>query len=103
MSQSASQPGLWNFGGLSARELARRLWRGYSEHQISAFSAQFEFYAMLALAPMLILVIAAIAHQPLEGMLGALERVLGDALPESSYRVLENQLRDLYGEGTPRW
>ena len=96
MPQSSTRIGLWRLGGLSFKELAARLWRGYNDHQISALAAQFAFHAMLALAPTLILLIAGLSRLPMKGLLRWLKQAMGNALPESSYQVLHAQIQDLY-------
>ncbi|MBI5757744.1 MAG: YihY/virulence factor BrkB family protein [Planctomycetales bacterium] len=55
---------LWRFGGLSPWRLLFLAIKGYRESQNDARSAQFAYYSLLALAPLLILLIAAVAHLP---------------------------------------
>lgn len=48
----------WNWGGLSARELAARTWKAMDQHDTLNQAAVVAFYAMLSLVPMLGLVLA---------------------------------------------
>jgi membrane protein len=48
----------WNWGGLSARELAVRTWKAMDQHDTLNQAAVVAFYAMLSLVPLLGLVLA---------------------------------------------
>jgi membrane protein len=48
----------WNWGGLSARELALRTWKAMDQHDTLNQAAVVAFYAMLSLVPLLGLVLA---------------------------------------------
>jgi membrane protein len=48
----------WNWGGLSARELARRTWQEMDKHGTLDRAAVVAYYAMLALVPLIGLVLA---------------------------------------------
>jgi membrane protein len=84
-------------GGLTIGELVRRSLRGYRQHQLDARSAQFAFYAMLALAPLLIVVIAILARLPLHGaqVLASFREAIGAGMPESVYSLIERQIEDI--------
>ena len=57
---------LWRFGGLSGFQLLREPVHGFRLNQLDARSAQFAYYSMLALAPLLIVLIASVVQLPLE-------------------------------------
>ena len=52
---------LWKFGGLTPWQLIVRSWLGYRRNHFDGYSARFAYYSMLALFPLLILLIAALA------------------------------------------
>lgn len=82
-------------GGLTPWQLLKRSAQGWQDHQLSAKSAQFAYYSMLALVPLLILTIAAIARLPLAGTLDSFERLLRRALPPDAFVLVETQIRDI--------
>ena len=89
-------------GGLSLWELSKRTYLEYSRNQLAAKSAQFAYYSILALAPLLILTIAGIAQLPLTGVLGGFLRLLKQGLPADAYTLVEHQIFDLQGHTTGR-
>jgi len=86
---------LWRFGGLSVWQLIVRSWRGYRDNHFGGYSAQFAYYSMLALFPLLILLIAAIARLPLSGVLENSLDAAHRALPEDVSNLLQRQVRDM--------
>lgn len=89
-------------GGLSLWELVKRTYLEYSRNQLAAKSAQFAYYSILALAPLLILTIAGIAHLPVVGILGAFLKLLKQGLPTDAYNLVEHQIADIQGHTTGR-
>jgi membrane protein len=90
----------WQFGGLSPWQVVVRSWRGYSHNRFNGRSAQFAYYSMLSLFPLLILVIAAIARLPLAGVLENALDAAQRALPQNTSRLLEQQVRDIQAHST---
>jgi len=89
-------------GGLSLWELAKRTYLEYSRNQLAAKSAQFAYYSIFALAPLLILTIAGLAHLPIAGVLTGFLRLLNQGLPTDAYNLVEDQILDLQGHTTGR-
>src|SRR5262245_22770314 len=85
---------LWRLGGLAPGQLLRRSVNGFREHQLDARSAQFAFYAMLAIAPLLIVIIAIVAQFPIQGaqVLDSFRHTVGAGMPDSVYRLIERQI-----------
>ena len=48
----------WNWGGLSAKELAKRTWAAIDQHETLNQAAVVAFYAMLSLVPLLGFILA---------------------------------------------
>jgi len=86
---------LWQFGGLSIGQLARQAITGYRKNQFDARSAQFAFYSMLALAPLLIVIIACVAQLPLEGVLDSFLKAVGVGMPQSVAQLIRRQVEDI--------
>ena len=93
---------LWRFGGLSIWQLMVRSFRRYRANQFDGSSAQFAYYSMLALFPLLILLIAAVARLPFAGVLDNALDAAQLALPEEIYQLLERQIRDIQARSTVR-
>jgi membrane protein len=91
---------LWQFGGLSLWQLAVRSVRGYGENHFGGYSARFAYYCMLALFPLLILLIAAIAHLPISGVLENSLDAARRALGEDISAVLRRQVHDIQSHST---
>jgi membrane protein len=90
----------WNLGGLRFHQVAVRAVHGFREHHLDARSAQFAYYAMLFIAPLLILLIAAFAQLPLEGEIESLTETTDRALPTGADRVLLRQIEDIQKHST---
>jgi membrane protein len=91
---------LWRFGGLSPWELAVRSVKGYRANHFDARSAQFAYYSMLALFPLLILLIAAVALLPLSGVIENSLDAAKDAFAENTYELLARQVQDIREKST---
>jgi len=87
--------GLWRCGGLSLRKLVVRAFEGYRVSQLDARSAQFAYYSVLALAPLLIVIIAGVAHLPLEGVLESFLDAVDVGMPTNVVQLLERQVLDI--------
>jgi membrane protein len=91
---------LWRFGGLSPWQLIVQSVRGYRENHFDARSAQFAYFSMLSLFPMLILLIAALARLPLKQVLDNALVAVDQALPEEIDKLLISQIRDIQDRST---
>ena len=84
---------LWRLGGLTLRQLLSRSVASYREHQLDARSAQFAYYALLALSPLLIVVIASVAKFPkvLKSFIDAVKV----GMPDPVAQLIETQVLDI--------
>ena len=83
---------VWNFGGLTLYELVQRTWHEYRERQLSARCAQFAYFSMLAMMPMLIVLVYAIGQMPIQGLLGSFLLLLEKTLPSDAYQLFRTQI-----------
>lgn len=90
----------WRLGGLSLRDLTVRTVKGFRENQLDARSAQFAYYSMLALAPLLILTIGGVAQLPLSGVLKSFLNAVGAGLPHNVVELIERQIEDIQASST---
>ncbi len=91
---------LWRFGGLSLGQLIVRSVRAYRANSFDGRSAQFAYYSMLAIFPLMILVIVAIAWFSLGGVLENALDAARRALPSDIFEVLNKQVVDIQKHST---
>jgi membrane protein len=85
----------WKLGGLSLKELGRRLWRKSQQHELLGRAAQLSFYVLLALFPALILLTAALGLLAVENYLPELMDYLETMLPENALSMVEGFLKQV--------
>lgn len=91
---------LWKFGGLSPWQVIVRTVRGYQQNHFGARAAQFAYYSLLALFPLLILIIAALARIPLQDVLKSSLDAADRGLPEDVYQLIQHQVKDIQEHST---
>lgn len=91
---------LWRFGGLSPWELLVRCVRGFRDNQFGPRSAQFAYYSLLALFPLLILILAVLARLPIAGILENSLEAADRGLPGNMASLLRAQVRDIQAHST---
>jgi membrane protein len=84
----------WNWGGLSARELAIRTYEAMDRHDTLDRAAVVAYYGMLALVPLLGLVLALSVGA--RGDVGAeIERLTADFLPPEAHKLVSDQIQKI--------
>jgi membrane protein len=93
-SQQPRQYSLWHLGGLSLRELVKRVWQGLTDDDLLGRSAQLSYYGFFSLFPALILFTAllGIMAGPGTQIYDLLVHYLGKALSPSVARMLHGVL-----------
>jgi membrane protein len=91
---------LWRFGGLSPWALIAQSARGFRDNQFGARSAQFAYYSLLALFPLLILILAVLARLPISGVLENSLEAADRGLPGNMAALLRAQVRDIQAHST---
>jgi membrane protein len=86
---------LWQRGGLSWGQVLVRSWRAYHANQFGARSAQYAYYALLSVFPLLILLVTGVAHLPLADVVEGTLEVAGKGLPQEVHRLFAAQARDI--------
>ena len=102
MTDARERAGMWRLGGLSLGRLARLVMRENARCHLAARSAQFAYYCLLGLVPLLILVLAIVSHLPLEGMTQSIDRMLDRGLPREAAALIEAQMLDIQRHSTPQ-
>ncbi|WP_298862632.1 YhjD/YihY/BrkB family envelope integrity protein, partial [uncultured Gimesia sp.] len=91
---------MWKFGGLTPWDLILRSFKGYNKHRLSAHSAQFAYYAIFTLIPLLIVIIACVAQLPIQGLIHSMENAINQGLPQNVSQMLFDQIRDIQQKST---
>ncbi len=83
---------MWKREYLNPWLLVRQTWRAFGDNQLHARSAQFAYYSMLGLAPLLMVLISALALLPVSGGIQSLTSVLQRSLPADAFAVLQDRI-----------
>jgi membrane protein len=84
----------WNWGGLSAKELAVRTWHAIDKHETLDRAAAVAFYAMLALVPLLGFTLA-IALGAAPGVAGQIDDLARRFLPAEARVLVRDQVQKI--------
>ncbi len=84
----------WNWGGLSAKQLAVRTWRAMDQHETFDRAAGVAFYAMLALVPLLGFTLA-IALGTAPGVANEIDDLARRFLPEEARPIVHEQIQKI--------
>ena len=95
MAKDVRNYSMWRLGGLSALELLRLTARESARCNFAARSAQFAYYGMLGLFPLIIFVLAAVTQLPIDGMMQSIDIMLERGLPKEAADVIEVQILDI--------
>ena len=82
----------WKFGGLTWRELGRRLWHEIQQDELLGRGAQLAYYFLLALFPALIFLTALMGLFPLKDAMPELMSYLRNVLPEDALSLVQKYL-----------
>ena len=98
-SSPASNP--WRLGGLTVKELVRRLWEETQQDEILGRGAQLAYYFLLSLFPALIFLTALMGLFPLKNAMPELMSYLQNVLPEDALSLVQKYLEQVVeGSGT---
>lgn len=98
-SSPANNP--WKFGGLSLRELGRRLWHESLQDELLGRAAQLSYYVLLALFPALIFLTALMGAFSVQNYMPELMSYLRQVLPNDALSMVERFLKQVAeGSGT---
>jgi membrane protein len=88
-------PSPWNLGGLSVRELARRVWREMSDDEVTDRGAALAYYFLFALFPALLFLTALLGLLPLPGLMDRLINYVDQALPGDAASLVQRTLDEI--------
>ena len=85
----------WNLGGLSARELARRVWGELWDDEVVDRAAALAYYFLFALFPALLFLTALLGLLPLTGLMDRLIEYVDQALPGEAGSIVRQTLAEI--------
>jgi len=85
----------WNLGGLTVRQLARRVWDEISSDELLDRAAALAYYFVFALFPTLLFLAALLGMFPLPGLMDRLIGYVDEALPPDAASVLHKTLGEI--------
>ena len=91
----ATRPSPWNLGGLSVRELARRVWNEIETDEVMDRGAALAYYLVFALFPTLLFLTALLGLFPFPGLMDRLFQYVDQALPGDAASVLRRTFAEI--------
>src|SRR5438477_13033111 len=91
----ASDVSPWKLGGLTVRELVRRLWREIGEDEVADRGAALAYYCLYALFPALLFLTALLGLLPIPNLMDRLMEYVTRALPPDAASVTQKTLREI--------
>jgi membrane protein len=91
----ASDASPWKLGGLSVRELARRVWKEIQEDEVTDRAASLAYYFLFALFPALLFLTALIGLLPIPSLMDRLMEYVSRALPTDAASVTQKTVREV--------
>jgi membrane protein len=91
----AARPSPWTLGGLSPRELGRRVWKEISEDEVTERAAALSYYFLFALFPALLFLTALLGFLPAEGLQDRLMTYVRDVMPPDASSTIERTIAEV--------
>jgi membrane protein len=82
------QPSPWNLGGLTIRELGRRVWKEIWDDEVTDRAAALAYYFLFALFPTLLFLTVLLGLLPLPGLMDRLLQYVDQALPGDAASIV---------------
>ncbi len=86
---------VWELGGLSVKELGRRLVNEIQEDNVSGYAAQLAYYFLFSLFPFFLFLTALLAYIPVPDLMDKIMALLADVMPEEALHLVEDNMREL--------
>jgi membrane protein len=89
------RPSPWNLGGLSVRELARRVWHEVGQDEVTDRAAALAYYFLFALFPSLLFLTALLGMLPIQGLMERLIAYAEQAMPGDAASIVRKTLEEI--------
>ena len=97
----ASDVSPWNLGGLTVRELARRVWNEISSDEVLDRGAALSYYFLFALFPALLFLTSLLGFLPLPGLWDRLMAYINQVLPGEAGTTLQKTIGEVLTQQRP--
>ena len=91
----ASDVSPWKLGGLSVAELGKRVWKEFSEDEVSERAAALAYYFLFALFPALLFLTALLGLLPIPDLMNRLMDYVAQTLPGDAASIIEKTLNEI--------
>ncbi len=85
----------WNLGGLTFRELAKKVWAEFQADEVLDRAAALSYYFIFAFFPALLFLVAVLGYLPVRGMLDLFLSDLDRVLPPDSASIIRKTLHEI--------
>lgn len=92
MCSSMNRYGPWQLGGLSIKELLKRVWKEMSEDAVFDAAAALGYYFMLAIFPLMIFLISLLATIEALDLVNVVMGTLQSAMPKDAYNLIGKEM-----------
>jgi membrane protein len=86
---------VWNFGGLSVKDLGRRVIHEIQQDDCFGRAAQLAYYFLFALFPFFLVLTTLLGYLPVPNLLDRLMETLAEMLPGEALRLVQENVREL--------
>jgi membrane protein len=86
---------IWTLGGLSPRELLRRVFSEINKDDVWGDSAQLAYYYLFSLFPFLMFLASLLAYIPIPDLMQQIMTMIGEFVPAEALDVVQDNVSDL--------
>jgi membrane protein len=93
--EAEATPSPWNLGGLSVKELGRRVWHEVNEDEVADRAAALAYYFLFAMFPTLLFLTSLLGLLPLPGLMDRLLTYANQAMPGDAGSIVTRTLSEI--------
>ena len=86
---------VWTLGGLSTRQLARRVFNAVMEDNVMGYAAQLAYYFFFSLFPFFLFLAALLPYVPVPDLMDQIMELVGDFLAAEAAAIIQENVQDL--------
>lgn len=86
---------IWTLGGLSTKDLAKRVWHEIGEDNVSGYAAQLAYYFIFSLFPFFLFLTALLAYIPIPDLMNKILNSLAGVLPGDAMKLVQDNVMEL--------
>lgn len=88
----------FRLGGLSVKELARRVLRQMQEDDVTGYAAQLAYYFLFSLFPFFLFLTALLGYIPIPNLMDKIMELVGQVLPGDAMRLVTDNVKTLVSQ-----